>query len=328
MNMAGKAKKDGQEASCIYVICGKDKHRVGDECGKLVDGMLTPDERAMSLFAPEPDKVEVAEVLDELRTLPFIAARRVVVLKGADNFISENRDLLEKYFDEPSRTGVLVMTVDTWRKNTKLAKKLIKVGQLIEIGELKVWQLPKYVSEYGQGIGKGFERGAAEMVVELVGDEPGRLCSEVDKLAMYVGDKKTITVADVESLVGHNRTFNVFAVIDALTTGNVGGAVEKLRNMFAGDKSAEFTAVGAFAFHFRRMFRAKVLITKGVNRGQVIKDLRIWGNDAAFFKQLGEFSLERIGAVLGELARIDHGMKTGGMTGKVAIEQLLFKLGG
>ena len=164
--MAEKAEKTGQDANCIYVICGKDKHRVSNECGKLVDGLLSPDERAMSLFAPEVAKVEITEVLDELRTLPFIAARRVVVLKGADKFISENRDLLEKYFDEPSRTGVLILTVDTWRKNTKLAKKLVKVGQLIEIAELKGWQLPKYVAEYGQGIGKGFARGAAEMVVE------------------------------------------------------------------------------------------------------------------------------------------------------------------
>ena len=324
--MAGKAKKDGQDA-CIYVIFSKDKHRAGDECEKLLATLLKPDERAMSLFAPEVAKVEITEVLDELRTLPFVAARRVVVLKGADKFISENRDLLEKYFDAPSRTGVLVMTVDSWRKNTKLAKKLGKVGQLIEIAELKGWQLPKYVTEYAQGIGKGLARGAAEMIVELVGDEPGRLSSEVDKLAMFVGDKKVIGCDDVEALVGHNRSFNAFAVIDALTTGDVGGAVEKLRNMFAADKSAEFTAVGAFAFHFRKMFRAKVLIEKGVNQGLVKEQVGVWKNDAAFFRQLSSMSLERIGAVIGELARIDYGMKTGGVTGKVAIEQLIFKLG-
>lgn len=324
--MAGKAKKDGQDA-CIYVIFSKDKYRASDECEKLLATLLKPEERAMSLFAPEPNKVEVTEVLDELRTLPFVAARRVVVLKGADKFISENRELLEKYFDAPSRTGVLVMTVDTWRKNTKLAKKLNKVGQLIEIAELKAWELPKYVVEYAQGLGKGLARGAAEMIVEFVGDEPGRLSSEVDKLAMFVGDKKVIGCDDVESLVGHNRSFNAFAVIDALTTGDVGGAVEKLRNMFAADKSAEFTAVGAFAFHFRKMFRAKVLIEKGVNQGLVKKQVGIWRNDAAFFRQLSAMSLARIGAVIGELARIDYGMKTGGVTGKVAIEQLLFKLG-
>ena len=85
---------------------------------------------AMSLFQPECDKVELTEVLDELRTLPFLAEKRVVVLKNADKFVSEHRAALEKYFDEPSPTGVLVLTVDTWMKSTKLAKKLKKVYQL------------------------------------------------------------------------------------------------------------------------------------------------------------------------------------------------------
>lgn len=326
--MAAKPKQNSDAPQNIYVICGKDKHLVSKQCESLVGTMLTPDERAMSLFQPECDKVELVEVLDELRTLPFLAEKRVVVLKNAEKFVSEHRAALEKYFDEPSKTGVLVLTVDTWMKSTRLAKKLKKVGQLLEVGLMKPWQLPKFVSQYAKDEhGKSMASGAAELVVEFVGDEPGRLCSETDKLAMYVGDNKTITVKDVESLVGHNRMFNVFAVIDSLTSGDVGVAVERLRNMFANDKSAEFTAVGAFAFHFRRMFRAKALLQKGENKAQVTKKLRIWGNDAAFFTQVGKLSLTRIGSVIGELARIDHGMKTGSMTGKVAIEQLIFKLG-
>ena len=48
-------------------------------------------------------------------------------------------------------------------------------------------------------------KAVAEMLVELVGDEPGRLSSEVDKLALYADAQKTITAAHVEALIGHNR---------------------------------------------------------------------------------------------------------------------------
>ena len=96
--------------------------------------------------------------------------------------------------------------------------------------------------------------------------------------------------------------------------------------MFASDKNAEYSSVGAFAFHFRRMFRAKAMLQKGINKAQVTKQLRIWGNEAAFFTQVSKLSLQSLGAVIAELAKIDHAMKTGGMNGKVAIEQLIFKL--
>jgi len=110
----------------IYVIAGKDESLVNAECRKLRDELLEPQQRAAGLFDANPSQVSASEVLDELRTAPFLSDKRVVVVKDADKFISDNRSLLEKYFDNPCPTGVLVLTVSSWPKQTKLAKKLGK----------------------------------------------------------------------------------------------------------------------------------------------------------------------------------------------------------
>ncbi len=322
------AKKKIQGVLGVYVICGKDKFLVGGECEALLDRLLPLDQRAMALYQPRAQDADIAEVLDELRTVPFLAKKRVVLIKDADPFVSENRQYLEKYFDHPSPCGVLVLTVGTWPKNTKLAKKLAGVGRLVDVAEIKGWKLPKFAADCAESKhGKAFAGRAAELLVELVGDDAGRVSSEVEKLAMYVGDRKSITADDIEKLIGHNRMFNAFAVIDAITAGDMGGAIERLRNMFAADRSAEFTVVGAFAYHFRRMFTAKTLLARGVAQKQVTGQLRIWGNVDGFFRQLGRMSLERIAAVICELARIDYASKTGQATCRVAIEQLVVKLG-
>lgn len=322
------AKKKSQPVLGVYVICGKDKFLAGSECEALLDRLLPVDQRAMALYQPRAEDADIAEVLDELRTMPFLAEKRVVLIKDADPFVSANRQYLEKYFDSPSPCGVLVLTVGTWPKNTKLAKKLAAAGQLIDVAEIKGWKLPKFAADCAESKhGKAFAGRSAELLVELVGDDPGRVTSEVEKLAMYVGDRKLITADDIEKLIGHNRMFNAFAVIDAITAGDMGTAIERLRNMFAADKSAEYTVVGAFAYHFRRMFTAKTLLAKGMAQRQVIGQLRIWGNVDGFFRQLGRMSLEKIAAVLCELARIDYASKTGQATCRVAIEQLVVKLG-
>ena len=326
--MAAKAKANDTGNEKIYVICGKDKFLVGSECQKLLDTLISPEDRSLSLFQPEVDKVEISEVLDELRTLPFLADKRVVLLKDADSFVTANRPVLEKYFAEPSRCGVLVLVVQKWQKTTRLAKMLGKVGKLIDVGDIGRYQLGSYVSNYVTSTyGKSMNRSTAGMLVELVGDDVGRLCSEADKLAIYVDQRKNIELADVEALIGHNRMFGAFSVIDAITDGRIDTAVERLRNMFMMDRSAEFTVVGAFAFHFRKMFRAKALLEKGVNAQQVISQLRIFGNKDGFFRQVRALSLRQIGRVLCELARIDHGMKTGQTTAGVAIERLVVRLG-
>ncbi len=327
--MAGKKGQTNKGGDLVYVIAGKEPFLVSSECERLIESLLPDEEdRGVSLYEPDMLTADCAEVLDELRTKSFFAAKRVVVLKEADSFISANRGALERYFESPSENGVLVMTVSTWQGNTRLAKMLPTVGTLIKAGELKRQQLPGFLSNYAkQKYSLGFSAASANMLVELAGDEPGRLCSEVDKLAAYVGKKNSITSEDVQAVVGRNRMFGVFEVIDAMTAGDAGTAVSRLRNMFESDRSAEFKSVGAFAYHFRRMFEAKVMLENRVPANSIAGKLRIFYSiKDAFFRQLRSMSLEQIGEIIAELGRIDYLTKTGGTTTPAALERLVIEL--
>lgn len=311
----------------IYVIAGKEESLVNEKCREMLDVLVEPSQRVTGLFNADPKEVTAADILDELRTAPFLTDKRVVVIKGADDFISNNRELLEKYFENPCPTGILILTVNSWPGNTRLAKKLPKVGKLVSVTQPKAWQLPSRLMQYASdAYSKNLGKDTAEFLVELVGDDLVRLYSEIDKLALFADSEKTITTGHVEKLIGHNRIFGAFAVIDKCLAGDVGGAVDRLRNMFASDKSTEFTVVGAFAYHLRRMFNAKVLLDEGVRQDAITKKLRIWGNKDSFFAQLGKMTLNQIGDGIQQLAEIDYAIKTGRTKPQVAIERLVLEL--
>ncbi|MHC4095977.1 MAG: DNA polymerase III subunit delta [Planctomycetota bacterium] len=311
----------------IYVIAGKEESLVNEKCRVMLDELVEPSERATGLFNADPKEVTAADILDELRTAPFLTDKRVVVIKGADDFVSQNRELLEKYFDNPCPSGIFILTVNSWPGNTRLAKKLSNVGKLISVVQPKAWQLPSRLMQYASdAYSKNLSKDTAELLVELVGDDLVRLYSEIDKLVLFADSEKTITTGHVEKLIGHNRIFGAFAVIDKCLAGDTGAAVERLRNMFASDKSTEFKVVGAFAFHLRRMFNAKVLLEKGVRQDEIINQLRIWGNKDSFFAQLRKMTLKQIGDGIQQLAGIDYAIKTGRTTPQVAIEQLVLTL--
>ena len=120
--------------------------------------------------------------------------------------------------------------------------------------------------------------------------------------------------------------FNAFGVIDAITSGSTGAAIGRLRNMFETDKNADYTTVGAFAYHFRRMFAAKAMLEKGLMQGQVAAKLRIFYNKDAFFASLKRTSLRAVGDILGQLGRIDYETKTGQASSRIAIEKLVLSL--
>lgn len=313
----------------IYVIAGKAESLVNVKCQELLDSLLTPDERMTGLLSVDGGDAEISSVLDELRTAPFLTSKRVVVVRGADEFVSKSRAILEKYFEKPSSTGVLVLTMSSWDSRTRLAKRLPKVGKLVEIAEPKRGQLPQHLIQYAAATHKvRLARDAAGLLVELAGEDLPQLHNEVDKLVLFALGEKAIRLDHVEALIGHQRIYGAFEVIDAVIAGNARQAVQRLRNMFEENRNAEYTVVGAFAFHVRRMFNAKAMLEKGTNTEQVAKRLRIWWNKDRFFAQLRSVSLAQIGVFLQELAHIDYAVKTGQTQAPVAIEQLVLRLVG
>lgn len=315
----------------IYVLNGKDESLVGVEAQLLVDDLIEPSQRVTGLLDVNGPDVSLPEVLDELRTLPFLADKRVVVVRKADEFISKdrNRQLLEKYFDAPCPTGVLVLVVSTWPSNTRLARKLKKVGTLITVAQPKGRELLGRLTAYARDAHEmRLNREAAELLIDLIGEDLPRLYSEIDKLALFAQGEKAITPEHAEALIGHNRVFGAFEVIDAIIAANPAVAVDRIRRMFADDKSTEYTAVGAFAFHLRRMFQAKVMLDKGIARGKIESVLRIWSNKDRFFAQISQMPLERIGEYLKRLGQTDYAIKTGHTKAPVAMEQLVLELAG
>jgi len=312
----------------IYVIAGEDESLLNSSCEKLLETLLEPQQKDTALFRPDADNLAASTVLDELRTLPFLTKKRVVLIKNAGKFISKNRKWLEPYFDNPSDTGILIMSVSSWNKNTKLAKKLKKTGKLINASPPSTSQIPKRLMDYAkEAHGKKLNYNDARLLIDFLGDSLPQLYAEIDKLAIYANDKNNITAEDIKKLTGDNRLFNCFEVIDSCLRKNIPKAVRQLRKMFAEDKSAEYTAVGAFAYQFRKMFNAKVMLEKGTHPAQIAKQLRIWSNKKeAFFSLLRKLPLSQIAYFITRLAETDFQIKTGRTTPQTAVERLVLKL--
>ena len=72
---------------------------------------LGPDSDDQSVATHAGDKATFAAVYDELQTVPFFAPRRIVVVEGADPFVTRFRSQLEKNIDKLPPSGVLVLDV-------------------------------------------------------------------------------------------------------------------------------------------------------------------------------------------------------------------------
>src|SRR5580704_6455267 len=117
----------------VYALYGDDaflRREVLAAIARVVLPGAEDDELAIRRFSG--DHATLADVLDELRTLPFFTKRRLVIVEGADPFVTAHRRELESYVEEPAETGVLVLSVKLWAGTTKLAKLVDRLGLEVE----------------------------------------------------------------------------------------------------------------------------------------------------------------------------------------------------
>lgn len=314
--MASEKKQEKQKKQTeysIYVIAGKDRYLSCQARGKLEERLLGKD-RGLGLSVYDGKSVDAATVFDELHTLPFLSDRRVVVVDEAEKFITAHRELLEKYFSQPSSTGVLVLICDSWRSNTRLAKMLKGkgLGEVLSAEPMKGRAAVGWLTRQVRAEGKTFEPGAAESLARCVGNDTGRLASELEKLVLYVGNRKTIGMTDIEQLCGLTAEQSIFLINDLIAEGKTFEALASLDRLLRHDRSVEYSMVGVMAFSLRRLLKARALLDAGYRDRDLISACGIWpGMVERFIAQVRRFSSSELETMVGELAKVDYANKTG-----------------
>ena len=256
LERVGKAKPQP-----VYALHGDErflKRRVLDALRALALG--ADDAFGPSVFAG--DRAVYSAVAGELATLPFLSPRRLVVVEDADAFVTRERPKLEKYVAAPSATGVLVLDVQSWPANTKLAKLLPDEATIVckapAESRLPAWCVQWCSTRHG----KQLTAAAAALLVDLVGAEMGRLDQEMEKLAVYVGDAKRVGEEDVDALVGAGRAENTWKVFDLIGDGKAGEALALVDRLFEQGEDP-FRLLGAFSMQLRRLAQAARLTAQG-----------------------------------------------------------------
>lgn len=249
-------------AGPLYVLHGDEAFLKRQALRAIRDLTLGPDgdEQAVSLYT---DKATFAEVFDDLDTVPFFFPRRLVVVENADPFVTKYRSELETKVGSLPATGTLVLDVKTWQATTRLAKLVDSAATLVckapQAFKMAAWCTDWAKSQYK----KQLPSQAAALLVELIGQEMGLLDQELLKLAVYVGDRSRIDLADVDRLVGNNRTANTFKIFDAMAAADTKGALAILHRVLdQGDDPMRL--LGAFTMQLRRLSQAYRLNAQGV----------------------------------------------------------------
>ncbi len=312
----------------IYAVSGDDAYLRDESIRSIARSALgtSDDDLAVARFAG--DQVNLADVLDEVRTLPFLAPCRVVIVDAADPFVTAHRKGLEAYAERPSKAGVLVLSVKSWPGNTRLAKLIEKAGLAIDCKtpderELPAWSIQLARSRFGVKL----EDEAARLLVDLVGPEVGLLASEVEKLSVYVGERAAIGRDDVARMVGAGRVETIWRTVDAATTGQAAEAIADLDRLIASGE-APVRLLSGMSYSLQKIHHAGQLRLTRVDLKDACQKAGIFsGGVEKTRQQHAHLGPGRVDGLPGLLLQADLDLKGDStLPPRVVLERLLVRL--
>lgn len=274
------------------------------------------------------ERAQLGDLLDELRSFSMFAGRKLVVMRDADAFISTHREALEAYVQHPSEAAILVLRANTMPANHRIHKLISKVGRVIACEPPREHQIPAWIIAHGKAVhGVTVLPAAAAALKELVGDDLGRLDSELGKLALMTDDGR-ITPEQVTTAVGFQREQAMWDLTDTLSTGNVSAAVKRWRQLLQTDPTSEFKAVTWLTLWLGKLGRVREMTRAGVPPNVISKDLKIWSSETLsgmqrFAARLGDDGIRR---AIARLAVVDLGSKSGVGEASTNVEAFLLSL--
>lgn len=306
----------------VYVLHGEDEF-LRDAHRREVMNITVGDADPQTCLTSFDAGAELAEVFDELRTLPFLAPRRVVLLRDADAFIRAHRQELEDYLQSPPQTAVLILTVASWPSNTRLFKLVKKIGQTFSCASPERG-LDRWLINASGKRGKKIAPDAAEMMVEWLGNDLAILSEELEKLSLYIGSRETITAEDVSTMVTATAGPGAFALRDAVVAGDPARALKALDGMLVA-RGDEFLILGSLAGLLRRALQGQQLAAQGQDPLGALNPRTPYAAKKAFTDMLQRRGMDKIQGDFRRLIRADLGMKSG-MAPEAALQELVVSI--
>jgi DNA polymerase III subunit delta len=273
---------------------------VGDEAffrkrfrDAILEHLVPADLRDFSLFEFDLSETDLAEVLDRARTPSLMAPFQVFFVRGVKNLFGrgsndEKLTAIEEYCNNPNPDALLIFVADhisipaDARKMEMQDKERYQrirdtMGQycgIVELARVEEGEAVRWITDYCTTRTVRVEADGARELVDALGGDMMMISNELEKLILYVGEKKRITLGDVETMVLAAKQRSLYELTDAISSKDRVRALEVLDAILASGEGEE-AAIGHI-YMLAKTFRQMLIILERNVRDQRMLWAALW----------------------------------------------------
>src|SRR6201997_1958622 len=217
---------------------------VGDEAffrkrfrDAILEHLVPADLRDFSFFEFDLAETDLAEILDRARTPSLMAPFQVFFVRGVKNLFGrgsndEKLAAIEDYCTNPNPDALIVFVADHISIPADVRKMEMQDKEryqrirdtmghycgIVELARVEEGEAVRWITDYCTGRGVKIEADGARELVDALGGDMMMISNELEKLILYVGEKKRITLGDVETMVLAAKQRSLYELTDAISS--------------------------------------------------------------------------------------------------------------
>lgn len=273
------AEAEQGELRPVYLVAGEEAYLASHVVSALKAAAQKGGVKGLNEDQYQAGEVDVDRVLADARTLPMMAKRRLVLVRGLERWEPKagksegkltDKDPFEKLLDyakAPSPSTVLILLgagVDKRRKLYTVAKA---DGFLVACETLARADLAPWIERRVAARGCKINPAIADLLAELTGPELAPVADAIERLCLYVGDAGEITEDAVATCIVRLRSASVWELVGAVGKRDAGAALAALHDVYD-PQDRGLRLLGVLAWSTRQLLRFDSALRSGASPEQ------------------------------------------------------------
>jgi len=203
--------------SPLYFLMGEEPYYIDRISDFIAQNLLAEEEKGFNQIIMYGRDTSIDEIVSNAKRYPMMAERQVIIVKEAQD-LSRSIEKLVDYAENPQPTTTLVFCYKykSLDKRKKLSKVLKKNGILFESKRLYENQVADWIMKTLKARNYTISPKAAQMLVEFLGIDLGKIDNELNKLQLITPEGTQITPELIEQNIGISKDFNNFELRKAI----------------------------------------------------------------------------------------------------------------
>jgi len=272
-----------------YVLVG-DEVFLYERCRKaILDALVPADMRDFCLSELDLAETSIFEALDRAQTPSLMAPFQVLFIRNLKQLYTrgakkEEFAALEAYFGSPNPQALLIFVADHLRipsdprrmdmqdkdRYERIRETLGDWCGIVELARVDEADALKWIAGEAKRRDVAFEPDAARELADALGADMMLIAQEVEKLVLFVGPKKLVTLGDVETMVLAAKQRSLYELTDAISAKDRARAISLLHGLLNASDGGEDSAIGHLYMLARTFRQMLVILEKNVRDSRAI----------------------------------------------------------